>query len=87
MSAIEQLDRTILLCRDYVSDEVSDASICQSLQSVHVLCVADAANLSSHSGQSCLTTVVSLLSRMGMQGSRRFRALVFEIHSWPPATS
>jgi hypothetical protein len=67
MSAIEQLDRTILLCRDYVSDEVSDASICQSLQSVHVLCVADAANLSSHSGQSCLTTVVSLLSRMGMQ--------------------
>jgi hypothetical protein len=67
MSAIEQLDRTILLCRDYVSDQVSDGSICQSLQSVHVLCVADAANLSSHSGQSCLTTVVSLLSRMGMQ--------------------
>ncbi len=67
MSAIVQLGRTILLCRDYVSDEVSDASICQSLQSVHVLCVADAANLSSHSGQSCLTTVVSLLTRMGMQ--------------------
>jgi hypothetical protein len=67
MSAIEQLNRTILLCRDYVSDKVSDASICQSLQSVHVLCVADAANLSSHSGQSCLATVVSLLSRMGMR--------------------
>ena len=67
MSSIEQLNRTILLCRDYVSDELSDASICQSLQSVRVLCVADAANLSSHSGQSCLTTVISLLSRMGMQ--------------------
>jgi len=67
MSAMEQLNRTILLCRDYVSGELSDASICQSLQSVRVLCVADVANLSSHSGQSCLTTVVSLLSRMGMQ--------------------
>ena len=69
MSALEQLNRTILLCRDYVSDEVSDASICESLQSVHVLCVADAANLSSHSGQTCLTTMVALLSRMGMQVS------------------
>ena len=67
MSAIEQLNRTILLCRDYVSEMVSDGSICQGLQSVRVLCIADAANLSSHSGQSCLTTVVALLSRMGMQ--------------------
>ena len=67
MSAIEQLNRTLLVCRDYVSDELSDASICRRLQSVSVLCVADVANLSSHSGQSCLTTVVSLLSRMGMQ--------------------
>jgi hypothetical protein len=67
MSTIKQLNRTILLCRDYVSDELSDASICQRLQSVRVLCVADEANLSSHSGQSCLATVVSLLSRMGMQ--------------------
>lgn len=67
MSAIEQLNRTILLCRDYVSEELSDASIWHYFQSVRVLCVADAANLSSHSGQSCLVTVVSLLSRMGMQ--------------------
>jgi hypothetical protein len=71
MSAIEQLDRTILLCRDYVSEELSDASIGQGLQSVRVLCVADAPNLSSHSGQSCLTTVVALLSRMGMQVTLR----------------
>jgi len=67
MSEIQQLNRTILLCRDYVSAVVSDDCICQSLQSVRVLCVADAANLSSHSGQSCLTTLVSLLSRIGMQ--------------------
>jgi hypothetical protein len=67
MSAMEQLNRTILLCRDYVSDIVPDEAICQSLQSLRVLCIADAPNLSSHSGQTCLTTVVALLSRMGMQ--------------------
>ncbi|HKV23189.1 MAG TPA: hypothetical protein VJN93_01230 [Candidatus Acidoferrum sp.] len=71
MSAIEQLNRTILLCRDYVSDALSDGSICQGFQSVRALCVADATNLSSHSGQSCLTTVVALLSRMGMQVTLR----------------
>jgi hypothetical protein len=71
MSAIEQLNRTILLCRDYVSDKLYDGSIYQSFQSVRVLCIADAPNLSSHSGQSCLTTVVALLSRMGMQVTLR----------------
>ena len=69
MSVIEQLDRTILLCRDYLSDIVSNGQICQSFQSVRVLCVADKLNLSSHSGQTCLTTTVALLSRMGMQVS------------------
>lgn len=77
MNAIEQLNRTILLCRDYVSDEVSDASICQGFQSGRVLCVADATNLSSHSGQSCLTTVVALLSRMGMQVTLRIPEIAF----------
>jgi hypothetical protein len=71
MSAIGQLNRTILLCRDYVSDELSDASVCQAFQSVRVLCVADTPNLSSHSGQTCLATVVALLSRMGMQVTLR----------------
>jgi hypothetical protein len=67
MSALEQLNRTILLCRDYVSDGVSDDFICQSFQSPRVLCVADKLNLSSHSGQTCLTTLVGLLCRMGMR--------------------
>lgn len=71
MSAVEQLNRTILLCRDYVSEELSDVSICQGFQSTRVLCVADARNLSSHSGQCCLATVVALLSRMGMQVTLR----------------
>jgi hypothetical protein len=83
MSAIEQLNRTILLCRDYVSDVVSDDCICQGFQSVRVLCVADAPNLSSHSGQSCLTTVVGLLSRMGMQVTLRIPEIAM-IRRQPP---
>jgi hypothetical protein len=83
MSAIEQLNRTILLCRDYVSDIVPDEAICQSLQSLRVLCIADAPNLSSHSGQSCLTTVVALLSRMGMQVTLRIPEIAV-IRRQPP---
>src|SRR5271156_99465 len=67
MTAIEELNRTILLCRDYVADALSDAEICRCLQSVRVLCVSDKQNVSSHSGQTALVTLVSLLSRMGMQ--------------------
>jgi len=67
MNAIEQLDRTILLCRDYVDDGLSKREICQSLQSVRVLCISDLPNLSSISGQTALVTLVALLNRMGMQ--------------------
>src|SRR5713101_6620444 len=67
MTAAEQLSRTILLCRDYVEDGLSDEEICDCLQSVRVLCVSDMRNLSSHSGQTALVTLVSLLNRMGMQ--------------------
>lgn len=67
MTALEELNRTILLCRDYVVDALSDEEICQSFQSRKVLCVSDLRNLSSHSGQTALVTLVSLLSRMGMQ--------------------
>jgi hypothetical protein len=67
MTAIEELNRSILLCRDYVSDRLSDEQICRCLQSVRVLCVSDENSLSSHSGQTAIVTLVSLLSRMGMQ--------------------
>src|SRR6266853_4847058 len=67
MTTLEQLDRTILLCRDYVVDGLSDEEICHGFQSLRVLCVSDLRNLSSHSGQTALVTLVSLLSRMGMQ--------------------
>lgn len=67
MTSLEQLDRMILLCRDYISDSVADEAICRCFQSVRVLCLSDLPNLSSHSGQTALMTLVSLLTRMGMQ--------------------
>jgi len=67
MSALEQLDRTILLCRDHTAEELTNEEICLGLQSARVLCVSDISNLSSHSGQTGIITLVSLLSRMGMQ--------------------
>jgi hypothetical protein len=57
----------ILLCRDHVASTLTDEEICHTFQSVRVLCISDLRNLSSHSGQTALVTLVSLLSRMGMQ--------------------
>lgn len=67
MNALECLSRTILLCRDYVPASFSDEEILRCLQSVRVLCVSDLGNLSSHAGQVGIITLVSLLSRMGVQ--------------------
>ncbi len=67
MNAIQQLDRTILLCRDYVAQTLTNEQICDCFQSVRILLVSDLRNASSHSGQTALITLVSLLSRMGMQ--------------------
>lgn len=69
MTALDQLTRTILLCRDYLADGVSESEISQAFQGCRVLCVSDLRNLSSHSGQTALVTLVSLLNRMGMQVS------------------
>lgn len=67
MTALEELNRTTLLCRDYVAEGLSDIEIGHSFRSLRVLCVSDLQNLSSHSGQTALVTLVSLLSRMGIQ--------------------
>lgn len=75
MTAVDELNRTILLCRDHVSDELSDAEICQQFQSLRVLCISDQRNLSSHSGQTALVTLVCLLSRMGIQVALRIPEL------------
>ncbi len=67
MNGLEQLDRTVRLCRDYVVDDLTDYEICQRLQSQQILCVSDHRNLASYAGQTALVTLVSLVSRMGMQ--------------------
>jgi molybdopterin/thiamine biosynthesis adenylyltransferase len=67
MSTLEELNRTILLCRDYVVEGLTDEEICRRFQSLQVLCVSDLRNISSHSGQTALVTLLSLLGRMGMQ--------------------
>ena len=67
MIGTDALNRMILLCRDYVASELSDVQIAQAFQQMRVLCVADRTNLSCHSAQTALVTLVSLLSRMGMQ--------------------
>ena len=85
MTALQALDRTIRLCRDYVADELSGEEICKSLQSTQILCISDTANLSSHSGQVTLVTLVSLLSRMGMQVAVRIPETTL-LSSQPPAS-
>lgn len=67
MNMVTQLDRTLLLCRDYIHDGLSHEAIAASFVSLRVLCVADLRNLSTHSGQTCLATLVALLSRMGIR--------------------
>lgn len=64
---MDALNRMILLCRDYVAGELSDDEIARTFYQLRVLCVADPPNLSCHSAQTALVTLVSLLSRMGMQ--------------------
>src|SRR5690348_16142269 len=66
MTALAEVDRMILLCRDDVAPTLSDEKICQQFQSLNVLCVSDLHSLASHSGQTALFTLVALLSRMGM---------------------
>jgi hypothetical protein len=67
VTANDAFNRTILLCRDYVAGELADEQIAQAFHQMRVLCVGDRANLSCHSAQTALMTLVSLLSRMGMQ--------------------
>jgi hypothetical protein len=64
---LEQLSRMLLLCRDHVAEELSDEELAGRFQLVRILCVSDERNLSTQSGQTALVTLVSLLSRMGMQ--------------------
>src|SRR2546423_439021 len=67
MNANEALDRTVRLVRDIVPADISDDEIVHGFQSTQVRLVADEATLASQSGQTALTTLVSLVARMGVQ--------------------
>ncbi len=67
MTASGALDRMVRLVRDAVPDNVPDDFIVDRFQGVRVRCLADQANLATHSGQTALVTLVSLIARMGVQ--------------------
>jgi hypothetical protein len=67
MNAADQLNRSILLCRDHVSASLTDEEIAHRFQSTRVLLVSNRENVSSHSGQTAVMTLISLLLRMGVQ--------------------
>jgi hypothetical protein len=67
MTGLAELDRMILLCREYLSDQASDTSILDVFRNLRVRCISDASNASCHAGQSALFSLVSLLARMGMR--------------------
>lgn len=59
------LARTLLLCRDFVSNEVSDDVIERRFRATRVCIVADEENLRSIAGQSLVTTLAGLVLAMG----------------------
>jgi hypothetical protein len=85
MIGFEHQNRTVLLCRDYVADELSDKEICQTFHSIQISIVSDLQNLSSHSGQCAVVTLVSLLSRMGMQIGLSIPEIPM-LHAQPPTS-
>jgi hypothetical protein len=83
MNAIDQLNRLILLCRDHVSAGMTDEQIARRFQSTHVMLVSNAENVASHSGQTAVITLISLLLRMGVQVDLAIPEVEL-IHDQPP---
>ena len=65
MTLRDALDRTLLLMRDYLDEQVSDVVLLDALTSTRVLISADEANLQSHSAQSAFFTLATLCARSG----------------------
>jgi hypothetical protein len=59
----ECLDRTFLLMRDEVTDDVSDETLFTALHSTDVVLTGNAENLSSHAAQCALVTSALLMAR------------------------
>jgi len=67
MSPLQALDRTVRLVHDFVPVDVLDTTIVDAFRRFRVQCVSDKTNLETHSGQTALITLVSLIARMGVQ--------------------
>jgi hypothetical protein len=65
MSLREALDRTLLLMRDEVEDDVDDDTLLAALTETGVALIADQANLVSHSAQTAFVTSALLMARSG----------------------
>lgn len=61
----EALNRTLLLMRDEISDDISDEALLATLTGTRVALVADQRNLRSHSAQTAYATAAMLLARSG----------------------
>ena len=63
--ALEALDRTLRLMRDYVSETADEKQLLEALTSTTIVVAADRANLSAPEGQQALLTTMLLAARSG----------------------
>src|ERR1700675_1005551 len=67
MSLSRALNRTLLLMRDEISDNLSDDELLSALTETRVALIAEEHNLKTHSAQSAYVTTALLLLRSGHQ--------------------
>lgn len=65
MSPLKALNRTLLLMRDEIFDELPDELLFAALTDTSVVLVADQTNLKTHSAQTAYVTAAILLARSG----------------------
>ena len=63
MNLSDALDRTLLLMRDEVGNDLSDDVLIQALTSTTVVVVAEKPNLASHAAQTAFVTAAMLMAR------------------------
>ena len=63
MTLAEALDRTLLLVRDEVGNDLTDEDLIEALTSTTVVLVADGANIASHAAQTAFVTSAMLMAR------------------------
>lgn len=67
MKSEHALDRMLPLVHEMIIGRCSDEEIIEAFQRYRVAVIANKENLSSHSGQVALVTLVSLIARLGVQ--------------------